>query len=114
MSVGLTGDDSHDEEAESDEEQDLDRLPVNPVRREDKKTITQRNKEKERKRKELKARQAKEQKLMTKDIFRYFCLLFTALKLNYFPCFLCFGCRHCLKVSFFLDKSADRTSFYDP
>ena len=50
MSAGLTEENSDNEMDDSAEDQDLDRLSVNPpVRREDKKTVTQRNKEKERK-----------------------------------------------------------------
>ena len=55
MSAGLTEENSDNENNDSAEDQDLDRHSMNPpVRREDKKTVTQRSKEKERKAKELK------------------------------------------------------------
>ena len=46
MSAGLTEENSDNENDDSAEDQDLDRHSMNPpVRREDKKTVTQRNKE---------------------------------------------------------------------
>ena len=72
MSAGLTEENSDNESGDSAEGQDLDKLSVNPpVRREDKKTVTQRNKEKKRKAKELKARQLKEEKQKKQELFRF-------------------------------------------
>ena len=72
MSAGLTEENSDNENDDSVEDQDLERLSMNPpVRREDKKTVTQRNKEKERKAKELKTRQLKEDKQKEQELFRF-------------------------------------------
>ena len=72
MSAGLIDENSDDENDDSAEDQDLDTLSVNPpVRREDKKTVTQRNREKERKAQELKTRQLKEEKQKKQELFRF-------------------------------------------
>ena len=71
MSAGLT-EETSDEEEDKSLEGESETFSVNPpVRREDKKTITQRNKEKEKKAKELKARQLKEEKQKKHEMFRF-------------------------------------------
>ena len=70
MSAGIFEDNSEDDEGESSES-DADRLSVNPpVRREDKKTVTQRNKEKRQKMQQEAARARKEQRQREQQKFR--------------------------------------------